>query len=273
MINLDLNYELVSRFITNFIKENVTSNGFSNVVLGVSGGLDSAVVLKLCVEALGKQNVFGYIMPYKLSSEESTQDARLILDLLEVNYELIPITEIVDSYFPKYAKPDKMRVGNFLSRVRMSVLFDKARERDSIVAGTSNKSELMLGYSTWYGDMAAGMYPIGDLYKTQVFGLASFIDIPKKIIDKKPTADLWPGQTDEDELGAPYCMLDSVMHLFLDERKREEEIIEMGFDEALVRNTVRRIMRTQFKRTFPPVPKLSGRTLDADFLLPHDVLK
>lgn len=273
MINLDLNYELVSKFIINFIKENVESNGFKKVVLGVSGGIDSGIVLTLATEAIGKENVIGYILPYKLSSKDSVEDAEMILEQLGNSYKTISITEIADAYFEKNKVTDKMRIGNFLSRIRMSILFDKAREQDAIVAGTSNKSELMLGYSTWYGDMAAGIYPIGDLYKSQIFGLSKFMNIPQKIIDKKPTADLWPGQTDEDELGATYCVLDSIMYLFLDERKKEEEIVKMGYDEVLVRNTVRRIYTTQFKRTFPPTPKLSGRTLDADFLLPHDVLR
>lgn len=273
MVNLELNYSLVSKYIISFINENVISNNFKKVVLGVSGGIDSALVLKLSVEALGEKNVFGYILPYKLSSKESTEDAIMMMNEVRSKYEIIDITEVTDAYFSKVKRPDKMRIGNFLSRVRMSILFDKAREVDAIVAGTSNKSELSLGYSTWYGDMAAGMYPIGDLYKTQVFGLSKYLGIPQKIIEKKPTADLWPGQTDEDELGAPYCILDSIMHLFLDERKKEEEIIEIGYDKDLVYNTVRRIFRTQFKRTLPPTPKISSRTLDADFLFPHDILK
>jgi NAD+ synthase len=273
MVNLDLNYELVATFIVNFIHENVLSNGFKKVVLGVSGGIDSATVLDLAIKALGKENVYGLIMPYKLSSRESIDDAVMLSQLYGTSYEKIPITDIADAYFSKLKITDKMRIGNFLSRIRMAILFDKARDVDAIVAGTSNKSELMLGYSTWYGDMAAGMYPIGDLYKTQVFGLGKYLKLPQKIVDKKPTADLWPGQTDEDELGAPYCVLDSIMFLLLDERKTEEEIVQLGYDESIVKSAVKRIYGTQFKRTLPPTPKISSRTLGLDFQYPHDIMK
>jgi NAD+ synthase len=270
---LDLNYPLVEKFITYFIKEESLSNKFKSGVIGVSGGVDSALVAALSVKALGSKNVFGLIIPYKLSSPESAEDAVMLCKKIGIDYEIINISEIAESYFKHVANIDKVRVGNYLSRIRMSILFDKARERDSIVVGTSNKSEIMLGYTTWYGDIAAGIYPIGDLYKTQIFALSKYMKIPEKIVKKEPTADLWPGQRDEDELGAPYKTLDEIMYYFIDERKKEKEIISMGFDSAIVKNTIKRIYGTQFKRTLPPAAKFSSRTLGLDFLYPHDVNK
>jgi len=271
MAILDLNYLLVEKYITLFIREETLSNKFKSGVLGVSGGVDSALVAALAVKALGHKNVFGFILPYKLSSKESSEDAVLMCKKLGIIYEIIDISQIADSYFKYVPNIDRVRLGNYLSRTRMSVLFDKAREHDSIVIGTSNKSEIMLGYSTWYGDMAAGIYPIGDLYKTQVFELSKHLGIPDRIVKKEPTADLWPGQRDEDELGAPYKTLDAIMYYFIDERKTEEEITSLGFDSLIVKNTIKRIYGTQFKRTIPPVAKFSSRTLGIDFLYPHDI--
>ncbi len=269
----NLNYNLVRKFIVEFIKEEVFSNNFKNGVIGISGGIDSALVSYLAVEALGNKNVYGLIMPYKLSSKASAEDAVMISKTLKINYEIIDISDISDSYFKLIPDIEKLRIGNFLSRIRMSILFDKARENDAIVLGSSNKSELMLGYSTWYGDMAAGIYPIGDLYKTQVFEISRHMRIPDKIVEKEPTADLWPGQRDEDELGATYKELDQIMYQYIDERKTEEEIVSLGFNKKTVLNALRRIYGTQFKRTPPPTAKFSSRTLGIDFLYPHDIGK
>jgi NAD+ synthase len=271
MTDLSLNYEVLSKFLIYFIKEEVQSNKFNKVVLGLSGGVDSAVVAYLSVEALGKENVIGILMPYKLSSPDSLNDALLIAKKFGIKHETFEITDIVDQYFQKINTTDKIRIGNFLSRIRMSILFDRAREYDAIVMGTGNKSEIMLGYTTWYGDMAAGLYPIGDLYKTQVFELAKFMKIPEKILKKPPSADLWPGQKDEDELGALYTELDAVLYLYIDERKSMEEIISLGHSKKLVQNVIRRVNSTQFKRTIPPVAKFSARTFGIDFLYPHDM--
>jgi len=155
----------------------------------------------------------------------------------------------------------------------MSIIFDKAKEMDAIVLGTSNKSEIMLGYTTWYGDMAAGIYPIGDLYKTQVFGLSKFLNLPEKIVNKKPTADLWPNQNDEKEIGVEYSNIDDILFLYLEERRTKEEIIELGYEEKKVERVLKLMFSTQFKRTLPPVCKISQRTFGHDFLYPHDIFK
>ncbi len=270
MPNLSLNYKLVRDFIVEFIKEEAESNGFKRGILGLSGGIDSTLVAYLATAALGKENVKALLLPYKTTSPDSLKDAMLVVKKLGIPYKKIDITEIADAYFSLQSKISKIRKGNFLARIRMSVIFDKAAEFGAIVLGTSNKSEFLLGYGTWHGDMAAGIYPIGDLYKTQVWGLAKFLGIPEKIINKKPTADLWPGQTDESELGFTYEMLDSVLDLYIDKRKSRGEIIKAGFDEKLVNNVFTRVYKTQFKRTFPPVAKFSPRTVGIDFLYPHD---
>lgn len=273
MIDLTLNYALVKKFIVKFIEEEIKSNKFNHALLGISGGIDSALVASLAVDALGKENVFGILLPYKLSSKESIEDGLKVVENLGIKYEIIDITEIAEPYLTKEKIGDKFRIGNFLARIRMSIIFDKAREFDAIVLGTSNKSEIMLGYTTWYGDMAAGIYPIGDLYKTQVFGLSKHVGVPESIIAKKPSADLWPGQTDEDEIGTPYSEIDQILYLYLEERKTKEEIVELGFKKEDVENVLKRMFATQFKRTFPPVCKISQRTFGHDFLYPHDIFK
>ncbi len=270
MPDLKLNYDLVKKFIVEFIREEVSSNGFKHGILGLSGGVDSALVAYLAVEALGNKNVKALLLPYRTSSPESRSDAMLVIENLGIEYDEIEITNIADAYFSSENIKNKLRIGNFLARIRMSVVFDKAAEFNAMVLGTSNKSELLLGYGTWHGDMAAGIYPIGDLYKTQVWELARFVGVPEKIVEKRPTADLWPGQTDESELGATYKNLDEVLNLYIDKRKTEDEILKLGFDEELVRNVFERVYKTQFKRTFPPVAKFSARTVGIDFLYPHD---
>ncbi len=270
MINMNLNYKLVEDFIIRFIKEETYSNGFEKGVFGLSGGVDSALVAYLAVEALGNKNVKAIIMPYKSSSPDSFNDAKLVIDKLKIPYEIIDITPFAEPYFDTQGNISRLRRGNFLARVRMCVLFDKAKELSALVMGTSNKSELMLGYSTWHGDMAASLYPIGDLYKTQVWGFSEFLGIPQKIIRKEPTADLWPGQTDEQELGATYKELDSILSLYVDQRKTKEEILKLGYDKKLIENIFYRIYVSQFKRTSPPLAKFSARTVGIDFLYPHD---
>jgi NAD+ synthase len=270
MINLSLNNALVEKFIEEFIFEETQSNGFQKAVIGLSGGVDSALVTYLSVKALGKENVKVFLMPYKTSSPTSVEDAMLVINDLEIPYEVINITEVADTYFKKQKEINNLRKGNFLARIRMSILFDKAADFNAVVMGTSNKSELLLGYSTWYGDMAASLYPIGDLYKTQVWSLAQFMGMPERIIKKTPSADLWPGQSDEKELGEKYKVLDEILYLYVDQRKTREEIIALGYNENAVNIVFERIYKTQYKRTFPPVAKFSPRTVGIDFLYPHD---
>ncbi|BAI79962.1 NAD(+) synthase [Deferribacter desulfuricans SSM1] len=267
---LNLDYRLVTKVLTDFIKNETEKVGIKNVVVGLSGGIDSALSATLATLALGKDRVYAYALPYKTSSKESLDDAKLVADFLGVNFEIIEITDFVDPYFDKNPDISKLRKGNVMARMRMIVLFDKSAEVGGLVLGTSNKTELLLGYGTWYGDLASAINPIGDLYKTQVWELAVYLNIPKRVIEKKPTADLWEGQSDEDELGFTYKEVDRLLKAMIDDRKDSVELIRMGFSENFINNIKERIRKNQFKRQLPIIAKISNRTIDKDFRYSRD---
>lgn len=262
---LSIDCAMVEKILTAFIRDSVRKNGFRNAILGVSGGLDSAVVLALCRKALGPGRVFALLLPYHASDPQSLRHGRLACRAFKVPCETIDISPQVDAYFGRYPAAARLQVGNKCARERMSILYDFSVRRKALVAGTSNKSELLIGYSTQFGDSACAFQPIGDLYKTQVFELARHLGVPQAIVAKKPSADLWPGQTDEQEIGVLYKDLDILLHLLVDQRCNEEEIAAHGFGPALVRRVRRMIERSQFKRTMPPVAKLHARTIGIDF--------
>lgn len=252
-----------------FIRDEVTKFGIESVVIGLSGGLDSSVSATLAVRALGKDKVFGYVLPYKTTSKESLDDAYLVGEILGIHIETIDITQIVNSYF-KLEDVDRLRRGNFIARIRMCILFDKSNEHNALVLGTSNKTELLLGYGTIYGDMASAINPLGDLYKTQVRILAKEIGIPEKIITKPPTADLWIGQTDEGELGITYEEADEILFHLVEKRVSPQHLIEIGYDSEKVVKILNMIKKNQFKRTLPIIAKLTNRTIGIDFKYPRD---
>jgi len=262
---LRIDCAMVEKILTAFIRDSVVKNGFRNAVLGVSGGLDSAVVLALCRKALGAGHVFALLLPYRVSDPESLRHGKLVCKAFKVPFEVIDISPQVDAYFSRFPAGNRLQVGNKCARERMAVLYDFSARKQALVAGTSNKSELLIGYSTQFGDSAAAFQPIGDLYKTQVFELARHLGVPDEIVAKKPSADLWPGQTDEKEIGVAYKDLDVLLHLLVDMRWDEGEIIERGFPLALIRRVRRMIAGSQFKRTMPPVAKLHARTIGIDF--------
>ena len=262
---LRIDCAMVEKILTAFIRDSVVKNGFRNAVLGVSGGLDSAVVLALCRKALGAGHVFALLLPYRASDPESLRHGKLACKAFKVPFAVIDISPQVDAYFERFPAENRLQVGNKCARERMAVLYDFSVRRKALVAGTSNKSELLIGYSTQFGDSAAAFQPIGDLYKTQVFELARHLGVPDKIVAKQPSADLWPGQTDEKEIGVAYKDLDVLLHLLVDMRWDEGEIIERGFSLALIRRVRRMIAGSQFKRTMPPVAKLHARTIGIDF--------
>ena len=248
-----LDYSIVKSKIISFIKDYIYKNGFKNGIIGVSGGIDSALVLALTVEALGKENVFALLMPYKLSSEDSLKDGKIICEKLGIKYEIIDISPSVDAYFKKYPTDNPLQIGNKCARERMSVLYDFSERKNALVVGTSNKSEILIGYATQYGDAAAAFLPIGDLYKTQVFEFSKILEIPISIINKKPSADLWEKQTDEDEIGLIYKDLDKILYNMVDLNKDDSSLIELGFAKDKI-NRVRALMRSsEFKRIMPPV--------------------
>lgn len=267
---MNINVQLVTKVLCNFIKEETEKIGVKNVVVGLSGGVDSAVSATLAVRALGKERVFLYYLPYKSSSKQSKKDAFDVADYLGVNIEEIEITNFVDPYFESESGMSNIRKGNVMARMRMIILFDKSAKVGGIVLGTSNKTELLLGYGTWYGDLASAINPIGDLYKTQVWKLAEYLNIPKQVIEKAPTADLWEGQTDEEELGFSYKEVDQLLYKMVDERYTLNELIEEGFNESFVKNVYERIRKNQFKRQLPIIAKISLRTINRDFRYSRD---
>ncbi|RJP53971.1 MAG: NAD+ synthase [Anaerolineaceae bacterium] len=268
--NLSINTDLARDILTGFIRSEITRIGMSRAVIGLSGGVDSALSCALAAEALGAENVLAVRMPYKASSKDSLEHAQLLIDQLGVQGKTIEITGMVEPLFDLDANMSKVRKGNIMARERMIVLFDQSEVFKGLVIGTSNKTEILLGYSTIYGDSACAINPIGDLYKTQVRQLSLAMNIPAPIIDKPPSADLWADQTDEKELGFTYEEADKLLYLLVDQRYSPREAVEAGFDEKFVNAVVTRIQRHQFKRMLPPIAKLSNRTVGYDFLYLRD---
>ena len=269
-INLSIDPELVGKILTKFIRSEITRVGFSRAVVNLSGGIDSAVSFVLAVEALGPQNVLAIRLPYKTSSPDSLDHAQILIDQFGSRSVIIPITEMTDSLIAREPEMSEIRRGNIMARVRMIVAYDQSEAFKGLVVGTGNKTEILLGYSTLYGDSACALNPIGDLYKTQVRQLARALGIPEQIIAKPPSADLWAGQTDEGELGFTYEEVDKLLYLLVDQRYRPEECVEAGFDEKFVGQVFERIRKNQFKRVLPPIAKLSSRTVGYDFLYLRD---
>jgi NAD+ synthase len=247
-INLHDEIERICNFIKSYIKE----NGFENVVVGLSGGIDSSLTAALSVRALGKEHVFGVLMPYSTSHPFSKADALKLAEFLDIHTDIVDISPMVDGYFQNYEKDaPALRRGNFMARTRMCVLFDHSSKYKALVAGTSNKSEIMTGYCTQYGDSACAFEPIGHLYKTEVRGISKILGIPSIIIEKPPTADLWADQTDEDELGLTYTRLDSILYFMLEENLTAEKIMKKGYAAQEIERVKHLIKISEFKRHLP----------------------
>jgi NAD+ synthase len=260
----------VTSVLTSFLRNESDRTGRTRLVVGLSGGLDSSVAASLAVRAQGPEQVLGVLMPYRSSSADSLRHARLVARRLEIDTEEIDITPMVDAYFASAPRASRGRRGNKMSRERMSILYDLSHARRALVVGTSNKTELLLGYGTLHGDLASALNPIGDLYKTQVRQLAAYLKVPKPIRDKPPSADLWPGQTDEQELGLAYAEADRLLYWMFDRRTPEKELLESGFPRRTIRRIHERVRRSQFKRRMPLVAKVSLRTVGIDFRYPRD---
>ncbi len=269
-INLSINTDLAREILSGFIKSEITRIGMLRAVIGLSGGIDSALSLALAVDALGKDNVLAVRMPYKASSKDSLDHAQILIDQLGVPSKTIEITDMVEPLFKLNPDMSKLRKGNIMARERMIVIYDQSEVFKGLVVGTSNKTEILLGYSTLFGDSANALNPIGDLYKTQVRQLSRAMNIPSPIVDKPPSADLWEDQTDEGELGFTYAEADRLLYLLVDQRYSPQEAIEAGFDEKFVHAVTNRIRRNQFKRMLPPIAKISNRTIGYDFLYLRD---
>ena len=269
-INLSIDPGLVRKILTEFIHSEISRAGFSRAVLNLSGGVDSAVSFILAAEALGAQNVLAIRLPYKTSSADSLEHAQMLIDQIGSPSITISITEMTDPLISLDPGMSEIRKGNIMARARMIVAYDQSEAFKGLVVGTGNKTEILLGYTTLYGDSACALNPIGDLYKTQVRQLARALGIPEPIIAKPPSADLWAGQTDEGELGFTYEDVDKLLYLLIDQRYRPEECVEAGFEEKFVRQVFERIRKNQFKRVLPPIAKLSSRTVGYDFLYLRD---
>lgn len=270
MIDLTIDTKLTEKILTGFIKSELNRVGFMKTLMGVSGGIDSALSLYLSAKALGPENVLAMRMPYKTSPQDTLDDAQMMIDALGVQSMTVEITDMVDPLINHYDDMDRVRAGNIMARMRMIILYDQSVAFNGLVMGTSNKTELLLGYSTVYGDSAAALQPIGDLYKTQVRQLAKAMGVPAQVIQKAPSADLWLGQTDEGELGFTYAEVDQLLYLLVDQRFRPETCIEEGFERSFVETVVRRMRQNHFKRVMPPIAKLSERTIGYDFLYLRD---
>jgi len=270
--------ELVEKIVGIFIKDEVYKIGMKRVVLGLSGGIDSALAFFLAVHALGKENVVPIIMPSSGSSDDSISDAMACIEKLGVeNYHQISVSPQVETYFDKeevHTSSDeaemKNRIGNKMARERMTILYDYSVVEKALVLGTSNKSELLLGYGTLHGDMASAINPIGDLYKMQVYQMSEYMGVPDSVLSKPPSADLWAGQTDEGQLGFSYYELDRLLYLMIDHRRSDAELIDVGFDKDFIRKVRRMVRTSQFKRRPPVIAKLGERTIDRDFNYARD---
>ena len=256
MNKLNLNLKEVHNELVEFLRENFKKAGFSKAVLGLSGGIDSALVAYLLRDALGKENVLAIMMPYKSSNPDSLNHAKLVIEDLKINSKTIEITDMIDAYFKNEKEATSLRMGNKMARERMSILFDYSSKENTLVVGTSNKTEIYLGYSTQFGDSACALNPIGDLYKTNIWDLSRYLKIPNELIEKKPSADLWEGQTDEQEMGLTYKEADQVLYRMLEENKTVEEVLAEGFNKDLVDNIVRRMNRSEYKRRMPLIAKI-----------------
>jgi NAD+ synthase len=270
MIDLTINPKLAEKILTGFIKTELNRVSFTKTLMGISGGIDSALSLYLSAKALGPENVLAIRMPYKTSAPDTLEDAQLMIDDLGVQSMTIEITDMVDALINQSANMNKLRAGNIMARMRMIVLYDQSVAFNGLVMGTSNKTEMLLGYSTIFGDSAAALQPIGDLYKTQVRQLAEYVGVPEKVIQKAPSADLWQGQTDEGELGFTYADVDQLLYLLVDQRYRPETCVEEGFEQTFVDRVLRMVRQNHFKRVMPPIAKLSQRTIGYDFLYLRD---
>jgi NAD+ synthase len=269
-IKLDLDCSHALGFLQAFIKDELHKVNLNTLILGLSGGLDSALVAYLSVQAIGPENVIGAIMPYKTSNKENIDDARELSRALKIKYHEFDISPQIDAYFQNFPDADRNRRGNKMARERMSILYDLSAVERALVIGTSNKTEILLGYGTIFGDLASAINPLGDLYKTQVRILAQYLHIPEKIITKTPSADLYAGQSDEGDFGFTYDEVDKLLFLLVDERYTPDQCRQAGFKSELIQKVIGMIVKNQFKRSTPVIAKLSSRTVGIDFRYPRD---
>ncbi|MCI0566844.1 MAG: NAD+ synthase [Acidobacteria bacterium] len=269
-IRLSIHAGLTESLLVDFLRLEILRTDRRRAVIGVSGGIDSAVVLALAVRALGSESVLGAVLPYRASHSSGTRDAERVLDLFGVRRVEKDISPMVDAYFSSCPAADRLRRGNKMARERMSILYDLSASERALVLGTSNKTELLLGYGTLHGDLACALNPLGDLYKTQVRQLARHLGLPSRVLRKAPSAGFYPGQTDETEIGFSYSRLDRLLYLLVDLRGPQKVAVRAGFPRKMVRQVTEMIRRSQYKRRMPLIAKVSQRTIGVDFRYPRD---
>jgi NAD+ synthase len=267
---MKINAAFAETVLTKFIHTELSKFGFANGILGLSGGIDSTVSAFLSARALGAEHVIALIMPYGDTFPQDIQDAGALSADLGIRVETIDIAPSVDAYYSRFPTENRLLKGNKMARERMSILYDYSEREKALIIGTSNKTELLLGYGTLHGDMACAINPLGDLYKTQVRALGKHLGVPERILNKAPTAGLWDGQTDEQELGLSYAEIDDILCHLVDKRIPRNDLITQGYDTAKVDKLIGMIKSSEFKRCMPPIAKISERTVGHDFLYPYD---
>ncbi len=266
---LAIDTDVARRIIGEFIRGQLRQAGFERAVLGLSGGIDSALVAYLTAEAIGAERLLCVLLPYRTSSPASRADAEEVVRRLGCPSELVDISPMVDGFFGPDSDASALRQGNFMARMRMAVLYDRSATWGGLVVGTGNKTESLIGYTTVFGDSACAFNPIGDLYKSQVRQVAAAMGVPDQIIRKAPSADLWPGQTDETESGFVYPTLDRLLYWRIDKRRSIEEVEALGFPREMIERVDRMVAGAEFKRQVPPIAKLGPRTAGVDYLYPR----
>ncbi|MEZ7893404.1 MAG: NAD(+) synthase [Candidatus Wallbacteria bacterium] len=297
---LDLDCKLVTELLASFIRNQIQKTGMKKAILGLSGGIDSALVAFLCKEAIGAKNVLGVRMPYKTSSQESLDHAYEVAEKAGIEFTTFDITATADGFINTQLALDTMPAeffnaellsgknkedagikientltptsrGNIMARARMISLYHLSAVTNAMVVGTSNKTEMLIGYGTLWGDLAYGINPIGDLYKYQVRQLSKYIGVPESVINKKPSADLFPGQTDEGDLGFSYSEMDYALYKLVDCRENPKLLIESGeCSQKLIEFCMKKITSMQFKRQMPLIALISFRTINQSFNYPRD---
>ena len=278
---LAIGTDVAQRVIAEFIRGQLRQAGFERAVVGLSGGIDSALVAYLVAEAIGADRLLCLMLPYRTSAATSRGDAEIVIERLHCASDLVEISPMVDAYFGREAPPlagaagpeglaaSGLRRGNVMARIRMTVLYDRSATWGGLVVGTSNKTESLIGYTTLFGDSASAFNPIGDLYKSQVRQLAAAVGVPDAIIRKAPSADLWPGQTDEAEAGFSYPELDRLLYWLIDRRRSPEELEAKGFAPERIAWALKAVAGSEFKRQVAPIAKLGPRTAGVDYLYPR----
>ena len=266
---LAIDTDVARRIIGEFIRGQLRQAGFERAVLGLSGGIDSALVAYLTAESIGADKLLCVLLPYRTSSPSSQADAEEVVRRLGCASELVDISPMVDGHFGLESDATALRRGNFMARMRMAVLYDRSVTWGGLVVGTGNKTESLIGYTTLFGDSACAFNPIGDLYKSQVRQVAAAIGVPDQIIRKAPSADLWPGQTDETESGFDYPTLDRLLFWRIDKRRSIDEVETLGFPREMIERVDRMVAGAEFKRQVPPIAKLGPRTAGVDYLYPR----